>query len=200
MRLRHCLLPAAFCALLSAAQQPKPSDDLCALPPSNARPSLPAKLLPGQGRIVMPITTRSAQAQEFFNQGVAQMHSFWSREAERSFLQAAELDPEAPMAQWGIAMVAAGDYRPAFQLTEGDNKPRRPAAQTPPTSSPKWPSGPERAREAALKAQQLSGRATPLEKLYITAVAARRNKDSQDADGDCLVNRNGVDLHCFLPG
>ncbi|MBI3696008.1 MAG: hypothetical protein HY238_14355, partial [Acidobacteria bacterium] len=187
MRLRHCLLPIVYCLLLSAAQQPKPSDDLCALPPSNARPSLPARLLPGQGRIQMPITTASPQAQEFFNQGVAQMHSFWAREAERSFLQAAEIDPEAPMPQWGIAMVAAGDYRPAFQLTDGEKKPRRPAPQAQPASNPKWPSGPERARKAARKAQQLSGRATALEKLYIAAIAARRNQDSQDPDAGYIA-------------
>src|SRR5256885_3102279 len=57
---------------------------------------------------LFPYTTLFRSAQEFFNQGVAQMHSFWATEAERSFLQATALDPEAPMPQWGIAMVAAG--------------------------------------------------------------------------------------------
>ena len=68
------------------------------------------------GTVHLPITTTSPEAQQFFDQGVAQMHSFWAREAERSFLQAAALDPAAPMPHWGIAMVAAGDWRPRFQL------------------------------------------------------------------------------------
>ena len=93
-------------------------------PPGGAAPSLPAKLLEGQGTVHFPITTKSPEAQKFFDQGVAQMHSFWAREAERSFLQAAQLDPEAPMPHWGIAMVAAGDYRPRFQLA-GDPTNRR---------------------------------------------------------------------------
>ena len=188
MKIRFCLLPTAFCLLLSSAQQPKPQEDLCAAPPSGAAPSLPARLLPGQGRINMPITTKSREAQEFFNQGVAQMHSFWSREAERSFLQAAQRDPEAPMPQWGIAMVAAGDYRPAFQLRDDGRKaaerPARPSAAPPPPKG--FKAGPERAREAAVKAQQLGARASRREQLYIAAIAARRNPQSKDADADYI--------------
>jgi hypothetical protein len=60
------------------------------------------------GTVHLVISTSSPEAQAFFDQGLAQMHSFWAREAERSFLQPAALDPKAPMPQWGIAMVAAG--------------------------------------------------------------------------------------------
>src|SRR5436309_15367928 len=84
--------------------------DNCAPPPSALAPTLPAKLLPGMGTVHLAITTSDPEAQKFFDQGVAQMHSFWAREAERSFLQAAALDPAAPMPQWGIAMVSAGDW------------------------------------------------------------------------------------------
>src|SRR4030088_530254 len=90
--------------------------DACVPPPSGVAPSLPARLMTGQGDFHFPITTSNPQAQQFFDQGVAQLHSFWATEAERSFRQAAELDPDAPMPQWGVAMVAAGDYRPRFQL------------------------------------------------------------------------------------
>jgi len=108
MTKRQLLLAFVFATSLAAQTA---SRDMCAPPPGSVPPSLPAKLLSGQGPIDFPITTKSAEAQKFFNQGVAQMHSFWATEAERSFLQAAALDPEAPMPQWGIAMVAAGDYR-----------------------------------------------------------------------------------------
>ncbi len=103
-------------AVTAAAQQPKTAADNCAPPPSALAPTLPARILDGMGTVHLPITTSSAEAQRFFDQGVAQMHSFWAREAERSFLQAAALDPAAPMPYWGIAMVAAGDWRPRFQI------------------------------------------------------------------------------------
>jgi len=160
------------------AQTPAPKADACAPPPGSVPPSLPAKLLDGQGRIDFKITTRSAEAQAFFNQGVAQMHSFWAREAERSFLQAAKLDSEAPMPQWGIAMVAAGDYRPGFQLdliAGAAPKSRKRTGQ---------PRGGEaRAVAAAKKAMQLAeapGKATEVEKAYIAAVAARRDLTARD--------------------
>jgi tetratricopeptide (TPR) repeat protein len=131
----------------------------------------------GQGGIHFPITAKNPRTQEFFNQGVAQMHSFWAVEAERSFLQAAALDPEAPMPQWGIAMVAAGDFRPRFQLARDSNrKPEQPSTLQ---------GGAARAAAAAQKALELSaapGKATPLEKLYIAAIAARRNRDEKDPD------------------
>src|SRR5437763_14103923 len=101
-------------ALAPAGAQQK--GDNCAPPPSALAPTLPAKLLSGMGTARLPITTANPEAQRFFDQGLAQMHSFWAREAERSFLQAAELDPLAPMPQWGIAMVAGGDWRPRFQI------------------------------------------------------------------------------------
>src|SRR5215468_6964054 len=103
------------CPALFAAAENKPKD-MCVPPPGGSAPSLPARIMTGQGKIDFPITTSSEKAQEFFNQGVAQMHSFWAVEAERSFLQAAALDPQAPMPYWGIAMVAAGEFRPRFQL------------------------------------------------------------------------------------
>jgi len=182
LRLTLCLLAAAGCALLFAAQGKEPQNDLCVAPPG-ARPSLPARLLPGQGKIDMPITTKSPEAQKFFNQGVAQMHSFDGREAERSFLQAAQLDPEAPMPHWGIAMAAAGDYRPGFQLRDNGSPP---TARRTPANTGRGPSGRERAREAAAKAQQLSHRGDRREQLYIAAAAARRNPESKDPGADYL--------------
>ena len=113
MKLR-CLLAALAVSFALRAQ--KPPADNCAPPPSALAPTLPAKLLDGMGTVHLPITTSNPEAQKFFEQGVAQMHSFWAREAERSFLQAAALDSEAPMPWWGVAMVAAGDWRPRFQI------------------------------------------------------------------------------------
>jgi len=159
--------------LAAAAQTPKAADN-CVPPPSALAPTLPAKLLPGMGTVHLPITTTSPEAQQFFDQGVAQMHSFWAREAERSFLQAAALDPAAPMPYWGIAMVAGGDWRPRFQIDTLDKFFGRSAQ---PAQS--------RARAAAEKAVELSavpGKATDLEKMYIAAVAARRDPNAKDPE------------------
>src|SRR5436309_12980893 len=104
-------------ALAKGKQAPPPREpDLCAVPPG-AQPLLPAKLLPGMGTTKdFPVTTSSEQARKFFLQGISQIHSFWFTESERSCLQALEHDPNMAMAYWCIALSAASDYRPAFQL------------------------------------------------------------------------------------
>src|SRR5882724_9226017 len=96
------------------AQAPQP--DMCIVPPG-AQPLLPARLLPGMGITKnFPVTTSSEEARKFFLQGVSQIHSFWFQESERSCTQALELDKDMAMAYWCIAVSAASDYRPAFQL------------------------------------------------------------------------------------
>lgn len=104
----------AFAAGNQAQARREP--DMCVVPPG-AQPLLPAKLLPGMGTTTnFPVTTTSEEARKFFLQGVSQIHSFWFLEAERSCLQALQHDPQMAMAHWCIALSAAGDYRPAFQL------------------------------------------------------------------------------------
>ena len=162
-------------------KQPLSTKDQCAPDPGDAPPTLPAKLLEGQGSVHFPITTANPQAQKFFDQGVAQMHSFWAREAERSFLQAAALDPTAPMPWWGVAMVAAGDYRPGFQLELVNGAPGD-AAKDQPKKPEELKPGAKRALAAAQRALDLSavaGKASDLELMYIRSVAARRGLGAQ---------------------
>src|SRR5437667_9030985 len=98
-----------------APHQKKDADRCVA--PAGAQPLLPAKLLPGMGITKdFPVTTSSEEARKFFLQGISQIHSFWFVESERSCLQALEYDPNMAMAHWCIALSAASDYRPAFQL------------------------------------------------------------------------------------
>ncbi len=63
-----------------------------------------AVLLGGTGEVHFPVTTKSAEAQKFFDQGVGQLHGFWYYEAERSFRQVLFLDPDCVMGYWGMAM------------------------------------------------------------------------------------------------
>lgn len=55
------------------------------------------------GEVRFAATTSNPRAQEFINQGVVQLHGFWYFEAERSFRQAATLDPTCAIAYWGMA-------------------------------------------------------------------------------------------------
>ena len=50
------------------------------------------------------ITTDSAEAQRYFDQGLGFLHGFNHRAAIRAFQQAAEIDPECAMAHWGVSV------------------------------------------------------------------------------------------------
>lgn len=141
----------------------------CAPPPGSQAPALPAYILAGMGHVEMPIATSSPEAQKFFNQGLAQLHSFWGKEAERSFRQAAALDPAAPMPWFGVAL-ASSEYRPRFQADHRDAIFGKGARTS------------DRAKAAVEKALSLSGAATEREKLYIAAITALR--DGRQADPD----------------
>jgi peroxiredoxin len=70
----------------------------------NAGPRHTAYRMPGMGKVHFPATTKKPEAQAFIDQGVAQLHSFYYFESERSFRQAAKIDPDCAMAYWGMAM------------------------------------------------------------------------------------------------
>jgi len=65
------------------------------------------------GRVHFHVTTSNPEAQAFVEQGVAQLHSYYYLEAERSFRQAAMLDPELAMAYWGMAMANVNNEKRA---------------------------------------------------------------------------------------
>jgi hypothetical protein len=171
--------------------------DLCAVPPG-AQPLLPAKLLPGMGITKdFPVTTSSDEARQFFLQGISQIHSFWFTESERSCLQALEYDPNMAMAHWCIALSAAGDYRPAFQLLRdpsnvggrgavASGEAAATGADSADATVRRTTNGaaidPQvRAREAIAKAMALRDTVTPRERLYIEAQAARRAPGAKNA-------------------
>ena len=94
------MLKTAFCLLsvsLAMAQHHGPSSEQ------------PVALYKGLGTWRHPIHTNSAEAQKFFDQGLALLYGFNRYESLRSFRKAAELDRNAAMAYWGMAM-AQGPY------------------------------------------------------------------------------------------
>jgi tetratricopeptide (TPR) repeat protein len=192
------VISAAFMVLLAAAassdlvakdkQAPAQREpEMCVVPPG-AQPLLPAKLLPGMGITKsFPVTTKSEEARKFFLQGVSQIHSFWFQESERSCTQALELDPDMAMAHWCIALSAASDYRPAFQLLRepsngGRGAPAPPNVEAVVRSTSGAAIDPQiRAREAIAKAMGLRDKMSPRERLYIEAQSARRAPGAKDA-------------------
>ena len=177
MRLATAQIPrrVVFFLLLALSNHGCASPDEDGVEPRPAPVSTSAvPLVDGMGRIDFPITTNSAQAQAFFNQGVAQLYGFWFAEAELSFIEAARLDPGAAMAYWGIAMTSQGLFVPTYQLVLG---PPRTVPLEAPQNSPE-----SRVRDALYLAYGLFDSITPRERLYIEAVTERHNPEVQDPE------------------
>ncbi len=60
----------------------------------------------GRGQVHDPVTTASAEAQAFYDQGVAYLHSYVWIEAARAFRQALRLDSKLALAHLGLSRVA----------------------------------------------------------------------------------------------
>jgi len=84
-----------------AAAQTNEQDDV----QSTVIPGQLAPRLQNLGNHKFPVTTNSARAQLFINQGLMLAYGFNHAEAERSFREAARLDPNCAMAYWGMALV-----------------------------------------------------------------------------------------------
>jgi hypothetical protein len=88
---------------------------------SAAETAKPAELLEGLGSHTHAITTQSALAQKFFDQGLALIYGFNHDEAARLFARAAELDPHSPMPHWGIALALGPNYNMPPQADREDH-------------------------------------------------------------------------------
>jgi tetratricopeptide (TPR) repeat protein len=124
-----------------------------------------AQLLPGMGSYSHPIQTSSAEAQKYFDQGLALLYNFNHAEAERSFLKAAELDPKAAMPWWGVGIALGLNYNRDVTKLEGERL--------------------QRAYDATHKAVALSRGGSPIEAALADALAKRYSIDPA-ADTDAL--------------
>lgn len=109
-----------------------------------------APLFDNLGSYQYAISTKSPEAQRYFNQGLILTYGFNHGEAIRSFKEAIRLDANCAMCYWGVALA----------LGPNINKPMD-AADVP------------RAWEALQQAKRLAAMATEKEKAYINALAAR---------------------------
>ncbi len=92
-------------------------------------PRQAAVLMPGSGNVHFPITTKHELAQKFFDQGVGQLHGFWYFEAERSFRQAAALDPDCAITYWGMAMANTNNPQRAAKFIKEATKRKNQASR-----------------------------------------------------------------------
>ncbi len=109
-----------------------------------------ATLMTGYGNWHHPVSTKNAQAQAFFDQGLRLIYAFNHDEAARSFQRATELDPKLAMAHWGIAEAVGPNYND-------------------PASEDRF----VQAHAAIEKAQTLAADASESDKAYIAALAKR---------------------------
>jgi len=88
----------------------------------NDGPRHAAYRMPGMGKVHFPVATKQPEAQAFIDQGVAQLHSFYYFESERSFRQAAKIDPDCAMAYWGMAMSNVNNAKRAQEFLKEARK------------------------------------------------------------------------------
>jgi tetratricopeptide (TPR) repeat protein len=69
-----------------------------------------ARLFEGLGEFHRGVTTSSAVAQQYFDQGMRLLWAFNHDEATRSFARAAELDPGCAACFWGVALTVGPNY------------------------------------------------------------------------------------------
>jgi tetratricopeptide (TPR) repeat protein len=108
----------------------------------------------GLGQVHHPVTTQSARAQQFFDQGLKLVYGFNHDEARRCFEYAAKLDPKLAMAWWGVALTLGPNYN--------------------------LPVDPEREKagyNAVQRAIALQDNASEAERGYINALAFRYSND-----------------------
>jgi tetratricopeptide (TPR) repeat protein len=105
----------------------------------------------GLGTYHRKISTRSLDAQHYFDQGMRFLWAFNHDESTRSFARALEIDPSCAMCAWGVALTVGPNY----------NMPMLAKARA------------MVAFEAANRARGLARSATPVEQALIAALAAR---------------------------
>jgi tetratricopeptide (TPR) repeat protein len=77
-----------------------------------------AMLFDGLGDTHRAITTSSAEAQAYFDQGIRLIWAFNHDEATRSFAKAAELDSNCASCFWGVALTVGPNYNLPFLSAE----------------------------------------------------------------------------------
>jgi tetratricopeptide (TPR) repeat protein len=106
--------------------------------------------LPDLGKHEWVVTTKSAEAQAFFNQGLALTYGFNHDEAARSYAKAGMLDPSCAMCWWGAAYTMGPNY-----------------------NMPMLPDRAAAAWDALQRAEQAAANTSPVEQALVAALGKR---------------------------
>ena len=130
---------------------------IAASPPAPVEAPIGATLLPGLGTYDFKITTSKPEAQRWFNQALMLTFGFNHDAAERSYLKAAQLDPDCAMCWWGAALVLGPHVNATMD----------------PADNPK-------AWQSLQRAVALAPRASARERAFIHALEARYAENPPD--------------------
>ncbi len=83
---------------------------VASVPLMASEPDTGAQIFEGLGDYHRAFTTSSDSAQQYLDQGMVWLQAFNYDEAERSFREAAQRDPDCAMAWWGVAYAAGPSY------------------------------------------------------------------------------------------
>ena len=145
--------------------------------PATSFANLPAPpLMKGIGTASIKITTKSPDAQKYFNQGLNLLHAFWDMEAYRSFREAVRLDPNCAMAYWGIYNALAQN---AQEMADERTTALKKAVELMPTASDREQ---HYIRAISLLAEQGKGRPA-----WIGEMEALINKYPDDVEAKLLL-------------
>jgi hypothetical protein len=155
------------------------------------------KILPGMGNWHHPITTKSAEAQAFFDQGLTLVYAFNFDEAKRSFRRASQLDPSAAMPYWGLALALGPSYNGGTYVYAAYEKDGYEALQKAKKLAAVGPENERAYIDALLKLFSAEEGADPakLAQNYIPAARELRNKYPDDPDAATLYGAVLMDLH-----
>lgn len=121
------------------------------------------------GTFTRPVSTRSPEAQLWFDRGLVWTYAFNHEEAVACFEAAADADPDCAMAHWGIAYALGPNYNKPWDFFDGADLERTV----------------RRTHEAVERAHATSVGATPTERALIEALRARYPQSH--AAEDCSI-------------
>lgn len=163
-------------------------------PAAEPAPATPRRF-EGLGTHTRPISTKSVEAQAWFDQGLAFAYGFNHDEAIRSFTRAAELDPAAAMPHWGIALCCGPNIN--YPLVDEPKAKQAWAALTRARELAAPASSVERELIAALGhryADPQPADRKPLDEAYARAMQALWEQHPDDADVGALCAEALMDL------
>ena len=151
-------------------------------------------LLEGLGDYSRPVASRHPEVQRWFDQGLNLTYGFNHDAAERSFLRAAELDPECAMCWWGASLVLGPHVNagmdPAINAAAWDRLQRAQAAAA---NAPEREQAFIRALSARYSEQPAEDR-RPLDEAYARAMAELVRQYPGDLDAATLYAESLMNL------